>query len=80
MEKILILGSVILIVISSGLYFLNEYLSALGNPEIEITTEFISTDRDFVNGVTIEKIRVDSIGDKGYPVKYTTYYTTSCNI
>ena len=77
---LILLSAILIVIIGGGLYFLNQFLSALANPKIEITTEYISTDGDFVNGVTIEKIRVDSIGEKGYPIKYTTYYTTSCNI
>jgi hypothetical protein len=80
-KKILIVvSSITIVLICGGLFFLNQFLSAFALPKIEITTEYISTDRDFINGVTIEKIQVDSIGDKGYPVKYTTTYTTSCNI
>ncbi|MBJ7882962.1 hypothetical protein [Gelidibacter salicanalis] len=72
--------SIILILILSGLYFLNIFFRAFAPPNVAITENYISTDRNFINGVTIEKILVDSIGDKGYPVKYTTIYTTSCKI
>ncbi len=79
--KILIIVSVItFVLIGGGLYFLKQFFSAFAPPKIEITKVYISTDRDFINGVTIEKIRVDSFGEKGYPVKYTAFYTTSCNI
>ena len=54
--------------------------SALAPPKLTIIKDYISTDRDFINGVTIEKVRVDSIGNQGYPVKYTTVYTTHCGI
>ncbi|MEG9329230.1 hypothetical protein V6B16_14920 [Salinimicrobium catena] len=76
----IIISAIVIVLIGGGLYFLNQFLNALAPPKIEITKEYISTDRDFVNGVTIEKILVDSLGAKGYPVKYTTFYTTSCNI
>lgn len=80
-KKLLISISTILIVlVGGGLYFLNQFFSAFAPPKIEITKEYISTDRSFINGVTIEKIQVDSIGEMGYPIKYTTFYTTSCNI
>lgn len=49
-------------------------------PKLTVTRNCIVTNRRFVNGVTIEKILVDSIGENGYPVKYTTIYTTSCNL
>lgn len=77
---IIIAGAIFIVMIGSGLYLVRQFFSALALPEIEITKEYISTNQNFVNGVTIEKIRVDSIGEKGYPVKYTTIYTTSCNI
>mgnify|MGYP006433956111 CR=1 FL=1 len=72
--------SVIFILIAGGVYFMKSFFSAFAPPKIELTKNYISTNRDFVNGVTIEKILVDSIGSKGYPVKYTTTYSTSCNI
>lgn len=72
--------SIIALVIIGGLYFLYTFFSAFASPKIKMTTDYISTNRDFINGVSIEKIQVDSIGDKGYPVKYTVIYTTSCVI
>ncbi|RPD38987.1 hypothetical protein [Chitinophaga barathri] len=72
--------SVIALVIAGGLYFFHSFFSAFAPPEIKITKNCISTNRDFINGVSIEKIQVDLIGDKNHPVKYTVIYTTSCNI
>jgi hypothetical protein len=80
MKILIVVGSIIIVLIGGGLFLLNQFLSALAPPTIEINTHYITTDRDFINGVTIEKIRVDSVGNEGYPVKYTTTYTTSCNI
>lgn len=76
----ILIGGLALILISVGLYFLYYFFSAFAAPKITITKDYVKTDRDFVNGVTIEKLLVDSLGEEGYPVKYTTYYTTSCNI
>lgn len=71
----------IILLIAGGVYFFYFiFLGAFALPEVTVTQTYISTNRDFINGVTIEKIHVDSIGDKGYPVKYTTFYTTSCKI
>ncbi len=79
--KILVIISTIGIIFTGGgICLLKQFLTALAPPKIEITKEYILTNKDFINGVTIEKIRVDSIGENGYPVKYTTFYTTSCNI
>ena len=45
-----------------------------------MTREYISTNRTFNNGVTIESITVDSIGANRYPVSYTVTQMTSCNL
>ncbi len=75
-KGIMIAIGIILILIAGGLYF----LGALAPPKVTITANYISTNTDFINGVTIEKLMVDSIGDKKHPVKYTVIYATSCNI
>jgi len=69
-----------LFVIGSGLYFLYSFFSSFAPPKVAITKDYISTNRDFIDGVTIEKILVDSIGGENYPVKYTVTYWTSCGI
>jgi hypothetical protein len=79
-KTITIIFSTITLIVVVGLYFLRTFFSAFAPPKVTVTKDFISTNQDFINGVTIEKIRVDSIGEEGYPLKYTTYYTTSCNI
>ena len=71
---------IFLLLFIGGIYFVYSFFGAFAPPKVTITKAYISTDRDFINGVTIEKIQVDSFGEKGYPVKYTTLYTTSCNI
>lgn len=80
-NKIIIFASsIILIFIVGGLIFVKQFFNAFAPPKIEINTEYISTDRNFINGLTIEMIRADSIGENGYPIEYTTFYTTTCNI
>jgi hypothetical protein len=76
----IIVMSAIGLLVVGGLYFLYTFFSAFASPKVTVTKDFISTNRDFINGVTIEKIHADTIGDEGYPIKYTTLYTTSCNI
>ncbi|MBZ4191936.1 hypothetical protein [Niabella beijingensis] len=70
----------ILLLIAGALYFLYSFFTAFAPPEVNITKEYISTNRDFINGISIEKLRVDSMGGEGYPVKYTVIYEISCNI
>ena len=77
---LLIISSIILILVLGGGFLMYKFLTALQPPKIEITENYISTNRDFINGVTIEKISVDSIGSNGLPAKYTVNYWTSCNI
>lgn len=76
---IIIISSIALIVVG-GLYFFKSFFSAFAPPKVTVTKDFISTDRSFINGLTIEKIKVDSMGDTNYPIKYTVLYSTSCNI
>lgn len=79
-KTIALVLSIISLLVLGGLYFLGSFFSAFAPPNVTVTKDYISTNRDFINGVTIEKIHVDSIGGKGYPVKYSAFYTTSCNI
>lgn len=79
-KTIAIILSVILLLVFGGLYFLYSFFSAFAPPKVTITENYISTNRDFINGVTIEKIKVDSIGSENYPVRYTVTYWTSCGI
>ncbi|OJW36601.1 MAG: hypothetical protein BGO54_12280 [Sphingobacteriales bacterium 46-32] len=71
---------IIALVVIAGFYFLISFFSAFSPPKVTVTRDYISTNRNFVNGVTIEEIQVDSVGENEYPVKYTVLYSTSCNI
>lgn len=59
---------------------MHKFLTSLQPPKIEITKNYISTNKDFINGIIIEKISVDSIGKDGLPTKYTVDYWTRCSI
>ena len=80
-KKILIgLGLLLVLTVFGGIYMAYQFFYALAPPEIEITKNYIKTNQEFLNGVTIEKIAVDSIGPDGIPAKYTVEYWTTCNI
>tara|TARA_B100000378_G_scaffold255416_1_gene232463 strand:+ start:208 stop:777 length:570 start_codon:yes stop_codon:yes gene_type:complete len=80
-KKILLIISAVLfiLVLGSG-FLLYQFFTSLQPPKIEITENYISTNKDFINGMTIEKITVDSIGGNGLPAKYTVNYVASCII
>jgi hypothetical protein len=77
---VVIILSAITLLVAGGLYSFYSFLSALAPPKVTVTKTSISTNGDFINGVTIEKILVDSIGDSDYPIAYTVTHSTSCNI
>ncbi len=79
-KVILILAAFFLIIAIGALYYFNKFLKALAPPEITITQEYISTNYSFINGVIIEKLTVDSMGNEDYPVKYVVTYRTRCSI
>ncbi len=63
-----------------GFYFAHRFLSALAPDEIKITETEISSSYGFINPITIEKLRVDSIGKEQRPVKYSIEYLTTCSV
>ena len=79
-KTIIIIISAIALIVAGGLYFSYSFFSAFAPPKVTVTKHSIWTNRDFINGVTIEKIQADSVGENGYPIKYTVLYSTSCNI
>lgn len=79
-KVIIILLSVILLIVVGGLFLAYSFFSAFAPAKVTINENYISTNRDFINGVTIAKIKVDSIGTENYPLKYTVTYWTSCSI
>ena len=70
----------ILLMLLAFIYGIYIFFSAFAPQKITITTTYISTNKDFINGVTIEKLKVDSLGTQNYPVKYTVTYKTACVI
>ena len=80
-KKILItVSTIIIVLIVFGFVLMRQFLSAFAPPKIEITKECISTNRNFINGLIIEQIKIDSMSQNGIPIRYTVNYWTSCNI
>jgi uncharacterized protein YxeA len=79
-KTLLIVSSFIIILVLGAGFLLHQFLTSLQPPKIEITENYISTNKDFINGVKIEKITVDSLDRNGLPAKYTVNYWTKCNI
>jgi hypothetical protein len=63
-----------------GLYLVRSFLVSFAPDEIVITKTEISSSDGFVNPITIEKIKVDSLGNEQRPVKYSIEYLTTCSI
>lgn len=68
------------LLVFSGLYFVRSILGAFAPADIMVTPTEISSSRGFINPITIEKIRVDSIGEEQRPVKYNIEYIATCSI
>jgi hypothetical protein len=63
-------------VLNFGSFFINSY----SPPQITVKKNAISMQGGFMNPVTIEKLKVDSLGKDKRPTKYTTEYITTCFI
>jgi hypothetical protein len=62
------------------LYFLYSFFSAFSPTKVSISESSISSSVSLINPIYIERIRVDSIGEQGYPVRYQIEYITVCSI
>lgn len=79
-NTLIIISAIIVAVVVGGIYFIIRFFSALAPAEITITNTEISSSRGFINPITIEKLKVDSIGEEQRPVKYVIEYLTTCAI
>lgn len=79
-RNILIVVGILVSIGFGVLYFIYNFLSAFASDDITITQTEIRSSRGFVNPITIEKLKVDSIGEDQRPVKYTIEYVTTCGI
>ena len=78
----------VLLLVGGGVYlisnlfttFSKKALSAFAPDEITIFESEIVSSRGFINPVTIEKLKVDSIGKDQRPVKYVIEYLVTCAI
>jgi len=70
-----------LVLIVFGLYNLgNRLFNRYSPPTITVSKTGISSSGGFINPVTIEKLRVDSLGKEERPTKYIIEYITTCFI
>lgn len=79
-KALIVIGSLLIVVVAGGLFLLNQFVGAFALPKIEITAERITTNGDFINGITIEQLEVDSLDGDGIPARYTVYYQANCYI
>jgi len=80
LKIILIVAAVLLIIALGYLYFSYRFIKAFAPCEVTMNTEYIWSSCSFINGVSIAKLKVDSIGSGNYPVKYTVTHVASCYI
>jgi hypothetical protein len=66
--------------ICPGICILHGCISAFAPDKITITKKEIHSSLGFINPITIERVKVDSIGEEKRPVKYTIEYLTTCSI
>jgi hypothetical protein len=80
--SLLVLAVVLLVVGSIFLftYFVRSFFSAFRPAEITVTKTAITSNRGFINPITIEKLKVDSFSEEQLPVKYVIEYLTTCSI
>jgi hypothetical protein len=64
----------------SAICILHGCISAFAPDKVTITKKEILSSRGFINPITIERLKVDSIGEEKRPVKYTIEYLTTCSI
>jgi hypothetical protein len=73
---VVILGSIAV----GAVYLFNTFCRSFAPDKIVVTKVEITSSRGFVNPITIEKLKVDSLGREQRPVKYTIEYVTTCSI
>jgi len=67
--------------IAFGIYhFGNYFLISYAPPDVTVTKNEIISTGGFMEPVTIEKLKVDSLGKEKRPTKYTIQYVTTCSI
>jgi len=63
-----------------GYYLGNIFGRAYTPPDINVSLNEISSSGGFMDPITIEKLKVDSIGKEQRPVKYVIEYVATCTI
>ena len=70
----------VLLLVGGGVFLFYSFFSSFSPDRITISETEIVSSRGFINPVTIEKIKVDSIGKDQRPVKYVIEYLATCSI
>ncbi len=79
-RNIILLLSFFVVIASAILYFGYLFLSALKPIKVTITEDKISSSKALVNPIIIERIKVDSFGNEGFPARYRIEYLTMCSL
>ncbi|HMK25656.1 MAG TPA: hypothetical protein VK483_06470 [Chitinophagaceae bacterium] len=79
-SKYLFIIFIIILIIAGAFYFITNFFRAFAPDNITISKTEIKSSNGFINPITIEKLRVDSIGEEHRPAKYTIVYLATCAI
>jgi len=79
-RNILFILLTIVLIAGGGIYFLLNFFRSFAPDDIAITKSEIRSSNGFINPITIEKLKVDSLGKDQRPIKYTIDYITTFGI
>jgi len=79
--RIILISLTVMTLLLVSVYYLgNQFVRSYAPPNITITKNEIISSGGFMDPVTIEQIKVDSIGKEKRPTKYIIEYVTTCTI
>jgi hypothetical protein len=75
----ILVPSIIMLVV--GVFYFSNFLSrAYSPPNVVVTKNEIISSGGFMDPVSIEKLKVDAVGESKRPTKYTIEYIATCHI